>query len=202
MTLKEYDNIVFDYGGVIVNLKENFTRDTLLSLGVPRLRMWWYRKRIKLLVREFINGLRPTEDIIDDLLEILGKNVNRQKLQPIIDSFTGELPESRLKRIKELRKTHRVFLLSNINDVLWKNAVKEMKALGYTPEELFDHTFLSYEMKVAKPDCHIYEKVIAESGIVPERTLFLEDRKENVEAACRLGIHGILVRTNHIEDYI
>lgn len=200
--LQDYDNIIFDYGGVIVNLEDDFARKQLLSLGVSKLRIWWYRKRFKQLIRDFIDGLRPTDDIIDDVLKVMGNSMKKDDLQPFIDSLTGELPVSRLKMIKELRKTHKVYLLSNINDVLWDNAVNDMKKLGYTPEELFDDTFLSFQMHIAKPDIRIYEKVIELSGVNPQRTVFFDDRKANVESACKAGLHGILIQTNHLENEI
>lgn len=199
VNLGDYDNVIFDYGGVIVNLEDDLARKTLLSLGVSRWRMWWHRKRFRRLIREFIDGLRPTEGIVDNMLAAMGNGVTREQLQPFIDRLTGELPLSRLKMIERLRKTHKVFLLSNINDVLWENAKKDMARFGYKPDDLFDHAFLSFEMKLAKPDIRIYQQVIAQSGIDPARTVFFEDRNDNVESACRAGLHGVHVETNHLE---
>lgn len=44
-------------------------------------------------------------------------------------------------------------------------------------------------MHLAKPDAHIYEEVIRQANINPDETLFVDDLKENCEAAEKLGIH-------------
>ncbi|WP_431190294.1 HAD-IA family hydrolase, partial [Escherichia coli] len=44
-------------------------------------------------------------------------------------------------------------------------------------------------MHLAKPDAHIYEEVIRLANINPDETLFVDDLKENCEAAKKLGIH-------------
>ena len=56
-------------------------------------------------------------------------------------------------------------------------------------EDYFEHCFLSQRMHLAKPDAHIYEEVIRQANIHPDETLFIDDLKENCEAAEKLGIH-------------
>ena len=60
---------------------------------------------------------------------------------------------------------------------------------NYGVEDYFEHCFLSQRMHLAKPDAHIYEEVIRQANIHPDETLFIDDLKENCEAAEKLGIH-------------
>lgn len=199
----KYDTIVFDYGGVIVNFEENFIRKTLIKkFKISPVRLWWYRRTINKLVRDFINGLRHTQDVIADMLDVLGKNISYEELEPLIISLAGKLPKSRLELITRLRKTHRVLLLSNINDILWECAVRDMKKFGYTPDDLFDTTFLSFEMGIAKPDAKIYETMINEAKIDPSTTLYLEDREENVKGGLKAGLQAVWVPTNCLEQIL
>jgi hypothetical protein len=47
-------------------------------------------------------------------------------------------------------------------------------------------------MHTMKPDRAIYEQMIADSGMVPERTLFIDDSTDNLEAASALGLQTLL----------
>lgn len=60
-------------------------------------------------------------------------------------------------------------------------------------EDYFEKMYLSYEMKLAKPDIRIFEKVLENSSLVPEETLFVDDSPVNLEAAQKLGIKTALM---------
>ena len=51
----------------------------------------------------------------------------------------------------------------------------------------FHEAYLSYELRELKPSEAIFRKVIADSGIVPAQTLFIDDGQKNVDAAQALG---------------
>ena len=61
------------------------------------------------------------------------------------------------------------------------------KADGKSMEDYFDKIYLSYEMRELKPSEAIFRKMIADSGMVPERTLFIDDGQKNVDTAQTLG---------------
>ena len=69
---------------------------------------------------------------------------------------------------------------------------KLFKDKGYDIKELFDKLYLSYRMKLAKPDKAIFLKMIKDSGIVPEETLYVDDSPANIEAGKALGLHTVL----------
>ena len=58
-----------------------------------------------------------------------------------------------------------------------------------------DGIVLSSEVKVCKPDPEIYRILSNRYGLLPEESVFIDDRQENIDAAKDLGIHTILFRT-------
>ena len=56
-------------------------------------------------------------------------------------------------------------------------------------EDYFDRIYLSYQMKMVKPDTEIFRAVLADADIRPEETLFLDDSETNCQSAQALGIH-------------
>ncbi len=86
------------------------------------------------------------------------------------------------------KEGRRLYLLSNINLVAWDY---------YRPLpvfQLFDGLFLSYRMRLAKPDQRIFRVCLEKTGVDPARVLFVDDLKENVASAAKLGMATWLYR--------
>ena len=200
LKISNIDTLVFDYGGVIVNLDQKKVQEALCRVGVGAIKQLIHAKEIKRLTRDFIDGLIPTDVTLEKMLALCHKSTTKDDLRHILRSLCGDLPESRLKTLHELKKRFRILLLSNINDVLWDYSKSEIRNQGYEPEDCFDGFFLSYEMGVAKPDEAIYSMMISEASLNPSRTLYFDDRENNYHAGLSLGFQSVLVPTNKIES--
>lgn len=193
-------NLVFDYGGVIVNVYDSMIKKAFLDLDVSILKQIIHRRKIKRLMNEFIDGIRPTEDTVDEIHSLCGNKVTRRQLDGVLSLLAGELPEQRLERLCRLRKKYKVYMLSNINDLLWENSVKQINDAGYKVEDCFDDTFLSFRMGTAKPGEDIYRMMIDATHLVPGETMYFDDRKDNIITGLRLGFIASHVASNRLEE--
>ena len=64
----------------------------------------------------------------------------------------------------------------------------EDKQIVFSKEDYFEKTYLSFEMKMAKPEPEIFKAILDDAGIEPEETLFIDDSEINCKAAQNLGI--------------
>lgn len=93
--------------------------------------------------------------------------------------------------IQELReKGYRVYYLSNFSEKAYEDCADALDFLPYT-----DGGILSYQEKLVKPDPEIYRRLLSRYSLEAQESVFLDDTAMNVEAAERLGIHGICFRT-------
>ena len=194
------ENIVFDYGGVIGNIHDSIIKKAYMDLNVSWFKQVIHYRKIKTLKDDFINGLRPTGDVVDEILKLCGHNVSKEQLYKVLCLLAGELPKQRICQISKLHGRYNVFVLSNINELLWNTCVNQIKQQGFCLEECFHQVFLSYQMHMAKPHESIYKALIAEANIKPEKTLYFDDRKENWQAGLQMGFKASLVKQNHLED--
>jgi glucose-1-phosphatase len=95
----------------------------------------------------------------------------------------GMLP-NRPEALASLKDRYRMVLLSNTNDLHWQALAEEFASTGVHLDKLF----LSYEMEARKPETAIYERMLTETGFLPERTIFIDDLLPNLETAQKLGI--------------
>lgn len=192
-------NIIFDLAGVVLNLDLERDTEALRSIGLPDFDECLRRPEIFQPMLKYLNGLSDAENFLDEMHEVCSPEATGQQILDAMDAVLADVPKQRLERIIELRKHYRVFLLSNIYETAWQYAVNEIERQGYSVADCFDEVFLSYEMRLAKPDPQIFHSVVEATGILPEETLYFDDSRGNIEAGNRLGFVSHLVEMNQLE---
>ena len=116
-----------------------------------------------------------------------------EELRRAYDDITGMVTKRAyaIPWIQELReKGYRVYYLSNFSEKAYEDCADALDFLPYT-----DGGILSYREKLVKPDPEIYRRLLSRYSLEARESVFLDDTALNVEAAERLGIHGICFRT-------
>jgi len=88
--------------------------------------------------------------------------------------------------LNRLKPTYRMVMLSN-TDVMRFGFIKDR----FPEALLFDEYVLSYEVGYIKPDPRIYQIAVDKAEVSPNECLFIDDRRENIEAARQRGIQTI-----------
>ena len=90
-----------------------------------------------------------------------------------------------------------LYFLSNYSEKLHQDTLEHMSFLND-----FDGGVFSYEVKCIKPDLRIYQILLERFRLEPSETLFFDDRPENIEAAKKLGIHGVVFTPKIVYDML
>ena len=117
-----------------------------------------------------------------------------QKLAEFEVTFwsSDRVDEELIDFIQSLRQNYKIGLLSNAFIDARPSLSKRFPGLL----NVFDEVVFSYEVKIAKPDPRIYSLMLDKLGLEPENAIFVDDFRENVEAAHALGIHAIQFRNS------
>lgn len=118
--------------------------------------------------------------------------ITDEQIDYSLNCFLNGIPQDRIDALLHFRQYYRMLLLSNTNPIGMGYCRKLFRARGYDMKELFEKQYLSYQMKVAKPDPDIFRKMILDSGIMPGETLYIDDSPANIEAGRALGFHVVL----------
>ncbi|MGE4287199.1 MAG: HAD-IA family hydrolase [Salinivirgaceae bacterium] len=194
INLSAFNSLIFDFGGVILDINPERTWNAFGKFA-PKER-----------IQQVINsGLLETFETGKITAAELRGLIN-QKLDETIDDATFDrawnamlidYKPKRIERIQWLKKKHRLFLLSNTNQIHYAFFSKKLEQeYGVSFSDLFHHTYLSHEMGLIKPDAEIFRQVLIEQQLDPEKTLFIEDTRENADAAAALGIETLVIPRN------
>lgn len=190
----EIKNLLFDLGGVIMDLKRENCMHAFEALGMKDAVSQFGEYSQKGAFLELEEGVLTVDEFHAEVKKLLPDGVTDEQIDEAFCCFLDGIPVHRLRALEQLHKTYKVFLLSNTNSIHINGRIKpyfcsDGKDMNY----YFDGLILSYEAKAAKPDHKIFRYAIEQLGIKPEETLFMDDSQKNLNSAAELGFNTALV---------
>lgn len=191
----KYEAVIFDLGGVLINLDYQRTEDAFVQLGAANFREMYSQLNQTDLFDRFETGKVSPFHFVNRLLDVLPAGTNANQVVHAWNAMILDFPLERMQWLEEFGKHNRIFLLSNTNE-LHVTAVRHSltKSVGHgNLENYFEKTYFSCDMGSRKPDAACFEQVIRENGLNPETTLFIDDSPQHVEGAKQTGLNAILL---------
>ena len=188
---KKIKNIVFDLGGVLVDLDFKAAINGLQKAGFANVKEQLQSFDREGIFQKFELGEMTAEEFRTAIRENSTVTLTDEEIDALWNAMLLEIPREKLELILDLRGKYMVYLLSNTNSIHWDYVCKNaFNYRGFRVNDYFEETFLSYEMHLAKPDKAIYEKVLQDANLLPEETLFIDDSEANCKAAEEVDIHA------------
>lgn len=191
--MRKIKNIIFDIGNVLASFRwkdlfrdlgftgEAFERIAAATVQHPT--MW----------NEFDRSLMGDEEIIAKCIERAPEYEQEIRLMFSKTELLVEEYKYSHEWIKSLKEQgYKVYLLSNYGKTSFE-AAREHGRLSFLP--LVDGGVISYEVKIVKPEPGIYQALLEKYALNAEECVFLDDKAENIDAAKKLGFHGIVVES-------
>jgi len=201
--MKQYKNIIFDLGGVLVTLHKQRSVDAFRQIGAHDVAKYVDEYRTEDFFHDLEIGRIDAHQFCDAIRERIGNGITDEQIEWAWNQLLGEVADEKKRRLLELRRSHRLFLLSNTNIIHWKLCTEKLFLLDEMGEkDYFVQSFLSFEMHLAKPDRAIYEEVLRQADIRAEETLFIDDSQKNLDGAAALGIDTYLAHDDNWLDDI
>jgi FMN phosphatase YigB (HAD superfamily) len=174
--------ILFDFGDVFINLDKQATIDGLQKLGLSA----WNDDLDQLNLKYEVGAISE-----EDFLLGFQKNIPNASIDEISKAWNAillDFPLYRLEFLQMLSKKYRLFLLSN-TDAIHINTFEQKTGPSFYGDfyQCFEKVYFSFEIGMRKPDPEVYNFVLDQNGLQAKHTLFIDDKKENTDAALALG---------------
>jgi len=186
-------------GGVLVDVQRDRAIRNFKAIGVSDADKLIDMYHHKGLFFDFENGDIDTAEFCRLLSQYSGKPLPREGIEHAWRSMIDPPAIYKLEYLQELRKTHKLFLLTNNNPVIIGWACSPDFTSSGSLSSYFDKLYISYQMKCMKPDLKIYRMMIKDAAIDPAETLFIDDSELNINAAKACGMKVYLV--NNASDW-
>ena len=189
-------NIIFDFGGVLLDLRPDRCIEQFTAIGFPQIRELLslaHQQGVLGLVEEGRLNIGEFCDAVRKEMSSANPSATLPDNRAIVNAFCSMadgVPHERLDMVDALKKEgYHVDALSNTNPIHWGYCQRYFVEAGYVPQELFGHLWLSCDLHLVKPDPRIFETILRQSGYVPNETLFIDDNPGNCSVAETFGIH-------------
>ncbi len=182
-------NIIFDLGGVILNIDPQRTVDAFNRI-VPQFgKNFAELSRIGLFL-DFERGKINARDFRDGIRNYTKHPVNDKDVDAAWNAMVLDIPMRRMEMLMQLKTILPTYLLSNTNEIHLENFNNQMmRSFGLDSLDIMFHkAHYSHIMGLRKPEKLIFELVLEEHKLVPRETLFIDDIEENILAAEKLGM--------------
>ncbi len=200
--MKKIKNLIFDLGGVVIDLARENAVAALSALGIEGVDdlLGLYRQKDPFLSLE--TGNITEAEFFEEVRKLCNTEVSDVDIQDAFNAFLVKLPVERLAALRSLREDgYKVFGLSNTNPIMFNSWIKRaFMQEGLKVNDYFDGLVLSYEEGYCKPDPELFATVLNRYGLDPEETVMLDDSKKNCEAAESLGMHSACVGKDSDND--
>ncbi|MEN8229054.1 MAG: HAD family phosphatase [Bacteroidota bacterium] len=195
-------NILFDLGGVILDINIQATLKRFYELGFPPKLLQYPENMSTDLFFNYQTGRIETTEFRNGLRQAAEVNVSDDELDEAWNAMIIRIPEDRTGLLNQLRKRYNLYMLSNTS-ALHVPVFEKMyyDTAGISMHDTFKKIYYSHEIGCHKPDHDAWEFVVNDSGIVPEETIFLDDSIQNIKASQELGFQAIHIheRTSLME---
>jgi len=176
------DAIIFDFGDIFINLDKIAPISGLQKLGMKE-----WNSEFDQLNHSFEIGSISPEDFIGGFQKQL-PNASKEEILKAWNSVLSDFPKYRLDFLQELSKKYRLFLLSNTDSIHINTFEKNNASFFKDFYACFEKVYFSFDMGLRKPNPKIYQVLLDNHNLVPENTLFVDDKTENTDSAATLGI--------------
>ena len=171
--LQGIENIVFDLGGVMIDLDRARCVEEFHKIGFTEIDDLIDSYHPKGFLGRLERGDVTNDDFYDYVRRSAGRDIADDEIRRAFTSFLAGIPRYKLQMVRTQRERgFRTYALSNINDVVFP-FVRDVLFTqeGLQLDDYFEKAYLSYEMHELKPSPEIYRKMIEKSGMRPEDAL-------------------------------
>ncbi|RXR22465.1 HAD family hydrolase [Flavobacterium stagni] len=178
------DAIIFDFGDIFINLEKEAQIEAFKKLGLDG-------PKDDLIAQNdlFEKGKISEQEFLESFHNYI-PNATLLEIRDAWNSIIGEFPLERLEFLQMLSGKYRMFLLTNTDEIHISKFEHKVGMSFYTDfYNCFEKVFYSYEMGMRKPEPEIFNHILNKYDLSPKRTLFIDDKKVNTDAAEALGLY-------------
>jgi len=193
--MQNIKNIIFDLGGVLLNIDIRRTENALRELGIENFSTYMTQFHISSFFKEYEMGKIDDAAFIRSLQSLSPKPLTEDEVINAWNALLLDFPQERIELLRNLKKKYRLFLLSNTNLIHYRKFQQQiyLQTGGYL-EDLFEKTYYSHAVGLSKPDVAIFQLVINENKLDPGETLFVDDTEGNMVGAKQAGLEVAYIK--------
>ncbi|MDZ7777200.1 MAG: HAD family phosphatase [Bacteroidales bacterium] len=181
-------NLVFDFGGVIIDIDYDAVRKAFQALGLEDVSAFYQHDDHSKLVENFESGKVSENDFRDTIIQKIGGDISYERFDETWNAILKSVPPRRVELLTQLSHHFNLYLLSNTNIIHYRKYSHDFEHTYHRSlRGMFKKAYFSHEIKMRKPAPAIFQFVLNDAGITGEESLFVDDSELNIKSAESVG---------------
>lgn len=196
--MQKIKTIIFDLGGVIINLYVEKTISAFAQLSGLSEKEVEEAYLSADVFKQYEKGLISDDEFRQKLQVQFNLKATNEEIDKAWNAMLGEIPNDRIESIKSLKQNYKCIILSNTN-AIHESAFHKILSNSFSYQhlsDLFHEVYFSHDLNQRKPDQEIYQNVLSLSQTEATEALFMDDGQINLDSASKLGIHTLQIPRN------
>ena len=190
--------ILFDLGGVILNLEYNRTIDAFKKIGKENFETLYTQAQQNSIFDQFETGEISEEKFRNYIRSIIGEHLSDEVIDDAWNAMLLDLPLERIELLLALKEKYRIYLFSNTNAIhlrKFQEIIGKEHGSKTLLESVFHKTYYSHLIGQRKPNVSAFQFILKEQALKPEEVIFIDDSIQHIEGAASIGINAL-----HLSD--
>lgn len=186
-------NIIFDLGGVLLNIDFKLTSNAFKNLGVTHFDEMFTQHFSNPLFELLETGKIDEAAFYEAFRKEAGLPLTDVQIQTAWNALLLDFPPERIEWLEKIASRYRIFLFSNTNQIHYDCFIRNFSNSfdGKHFNDFFEKAYYSQFLGLRKPYPDSFQAIVKEQEILPAETLFIDDTYKNIEAANQLGFQTI-----------
>ena len=186
-------NIIFDLGGVFMNIDFSKTEDAFVQLGITHFSSMFTQHYANNLFELLETGKITPEEFYDAFRLNTQSTLTNEEIRDAWNALLLDFPVERLDWLASINKKYKVYLFSNTNlihYIAFSHIFNKTMGGGHF-NDYFIKAYYSHELGLRKPYPDGYQYILQEQKLLPQETLFIDDTEKNIIGAQEVGLQTI-----------
>jgi len=188
-------HIIFDLGGIFLNLNYAHTASAFLQLGVVNFDELFTQHHANPLFAKLETGEVSEEDFYQQIRAITSVSLTDAQIAEAWNAMLLDMPMERIVWLQQVARQYPIYLFSNTNAIHYQQLMQICRRdLGEIDfNGLFRFAGYSHQLGYRKPDAASFRLLLQQLNIEPHHTLFIDDTPGNIKGAQELGLHTLFL---------
>jgi putative hydrolase of the HAD superfamily len=186
-------NIIFDLGGVLLNIDFSITEKAFIELGINQFSEMFTQHHSNDLFVQLETGKVSPEEFYEAFRKGTGTELSNEAVKKAWNALLLDFRGPTLEWLGTIKTKYRIFLFSNTNQIHHDAFIEMYKQLTSDGDfdAFFEKAYYSQNLGMRKPNPEPFLHILRENDLVPSETLFIDDTIKNIETAQALGLKTI-----------
>lgn len=196
--MSEIKNIIFDLGGVLLNIDFAITQKAFAELGMENADEKFGKHMQLGFFDQLDRGEISDNEFFEKVLSEMPIGTKKEDIRRAWNAMILDFPQENFDLLMRLSKNYRLFLMSNTNSVHFPEYQSLLQRIFdiNSLDDLFEKAYYSFQIGKRKPENEFFELILSENNLKAIETVFIDDTLFNAKASSKNGIKGLHLAEN------